>query len=467
MQPDAALQSTLPFIRSQAGGNLANGITSPFYIVAPATTAIGDASTNAAARGMQASLAINGQGANQQSVIAVTAGTIGTQSNGQPSFAGAMRGSSQLSASQQPVRLGSAVGTTVDANGNSFYGGNSISGFVLNQAGSPATEVPLSSAATAYGFAQPAVPTPSNGVGANRTTQSLSGGFGGLMYTTAQSAPYAVNGSTFVQTDATTNRVFANLNGSAVPSQSAGVSGATMQFGSLTGAAGGQAFIDNSNFAALESQTSPQQLVVNGNAVPTSGQLYLVSSGAAGQPTGLLPTVNGQQVTYCQCQFLQWGYWGGDLTTANPNNPTTPRVDRAGINTWVAGIQTPQADLNSLISQSATATYSGHAIGSVFNNGASYLAAGGFNGTYNFGPQTATLNVANFDGRSFGTGQNPVPVPLNGANYSFKGSAAGVQGSINGTFFGPNAAETGGNFAFQTTAGPTYIASGIFAGKKP
>ena len=71
-----------------------------------------------------------------------------------------MRGSSLLSASGQPVRLGSAVGTTVDANGNSFYGGNAISGFVLDQAGSPASEVPLSGAATAYGFAQPVLPTP-------------------------------------------------------------------------------------------------------------------------------------------------------------------------------------------------------------------------------------------------------------------------------------------------------------------
>ena len=51
VQPDAALQSTLPFIRSQAGGNLPNGTASPFYVVAPATTPIGSASTNAAARG--------------------------------------------------------------------------------------------------------------------------------------------------------------------------------------------------------------------------------------------------------------------------------------------------------------------------------------------------------------------------------------------------------------------------------
>jgi trimeric autotransporter adhesin len=461
VQPDAALQSTLPFIRSQAGGNLANGIVSPFYIVAPATTAIGDSSTNAAARGMQASLAINGQGANQQSAIAVTAGTIGTQSNGQPGFAGAMRGSSQLSASGPPVRLGSTVGTPVDGNGNSFYGSNSISGFVLDQAGSPAAEVSLSGAATAYGFVQPVLPTPlPNAVGTNRTTQALSGSFGGLMYTTAQSTPYAVSGGSLISTDAATNRVQATLSGNAIPTQAAGVSGLTMQFGGLTGAPGGQAFVDNSNFAALESQTNPQQMVINGTATQPNGQLYLVSSGAAGTPTNLLPA----GASYCQCQFLQWGYWGGDLTTANSSNPATPRIDRGGINTWVAGVATPQSNLNSLISQSATASYSGHAIGSVFNNGASYLAAGGFNGTYNFGTQIGQVAVTNFDGHNFVAGGK---APLTGANYSFSGSPApGFTGTVNGTFFGPNAAETGGNFAVQTTTGPTYIASGIFAGKR-
>jgi hypothetical protein len=361
------------------------------------------------------------------------------------------------SASGQPVRLGSTVGTTVDGNGNSFYGNNTISGFVLDQAGSPASEVPLSGAATAYGFAQPVLPAPvPNGVGTTRTTQTLSGGFGGLMYTNAQSNPYIVSGGTFIGTDAATNRVQATLSGNALPSQSAGVSAVTMQYGGLTGTPGGQAFVDDNNFAALESQTNAQQIVVNGTATQPNGQLYLVSSGAAGAPTGLLPP----GASYCQCDFLKWGYWGGDLTSANPS---APRIDRGGINTWVAGIQTPQSDLNSLISQSATATYTGHAIGSVFNNGASYAAAGGFTGSYNFGTQTGTLAINNFDGRTLTASGK---APLTGANYSAAGSGVGIQGTINGTFYGPNAAETGGNFAFQNTTGPSYLASGIFAGKR-
>jgi hypothetical protein len=174
-------------------------------------------------------------------------------------------------------------------------------------------------------------------------------------------------------------------------------------------------------------------------------------------------------VSYCQCQYLQWGYWGGDLRTGNSTASTISRVDRGHINTWVAGVPTPLNDLNTLMGQSATGSYTGHAIGSVFNNGQSYVAAGGFTGSYNFGTQTGTFAVTNFDGHSFGgTGK----AALTGANYSFgvvspRGTPPLV-GKVSGTFYGPMAAETGGSFAVGAPVGvgPTYLASGTFAGRK-
>jgi hypothetical protein len=168
-------------------------------------------------------------------------------------------------------------------------------------------------------------------------------------------------------------------------------------------------------------------------------------------------------VSYCQCQYLQWGYWGGDLRTGNSTDASISRVDRGHINTWVAGVATPLNDLNTLMGQSATGTYTGHAIGSVFNNGQSYIAAGGFTGSYNFGTQTGTMAVTNFDNHNFAASGS---APLNGANYSFGVSTPGVTGAIKGTFYGPMAAETGGSFAVKTTVGPAYLASGIYAGKK-
>jgi trimeric autotransporter adhesin len=491
VQPDAALQSTIPFVRAQAGGNLPNASVSPLYIVAPPTTAIGDASTVAAARALQASLAINGQGTSQQSVIAVTTGSIDTlQSSGQPLLAGQLRGSSMMSASGTPTTLNSAVSTTVDGNGNTFYGGKAISGFVLDQtqynpvagsgvlnstgpgtlsgpaANSAATETSLSGATTSYGFAQPALPAnvPA-GVGASRTTQALGGYFGGLMYTNAQATPYVVTGNTLISTDASSNRIQATLSGSA-QSPAAGVSAVTMQYGGLTGNAGSrEAFVDDNTFAALESAANPQQITINETTNNPAGQLYLVSSGATTNPaTGqsaaaaLLP--NG---TLCQCQYLQWGYWGGTLTTPG-ETPSAPRIDAAHINTWVAGSMTPLADLQSLATQQASFTYTGAAVGSVFNNGASYVAGGGFTGTYNFGTQTGRIAITNFDGHNFAAAGS---APLHGTSYTFGANGSGFAGTVNGAFYGPQAAETGGNFAVHSTIpSVNYLASGIFAGKR-
>jgi hypothetical protein len=481
VQPDAALNAAIPFVRPQAGGNLPNASVSPLYVVAPPGTPIGQATTATAARGLQASLAISGQRAAQQSTIAVTTGNIAAlQGTGQPVFAGQMAGSSLQVANGRPVRLGSAVVTPVDGNGNTFYGGASATGFVLDQSGfssngtgviappsTPGTarEVSLTGAAQTYGFAQPAVASAvPAGVGDSRSTRTLSGHFGGLMYTNAQQTPYIVAGDAQVGTDAATNRVAATLSGSA-QSPSSGVNTLTMQYGGLTGdARGRQAFVDDRTFAALESATSPQQingqtLSVNGDT-GQAGSLYLVSSGAAGAPASLLPS----GASYCQCQYLQWGYWGGDLRSGGSPETASSRIDRGHINTWVAGVPTPLSDLQSLIGASATATYAGHAIGSVFNNGASYVAAGGFNGTYNFGTQTGTMAINNFDGRSFAVSGS---APLNAANYSFSSTSTAGTAKMNGTFYGPNAAETGGKFSFQAGPGlPAYLASGIYAGKR-
>ena len=481
VQPDAALQSQIPFVRSQAGGNLPNASVSPLYVVAPPSTPIGDATTLAAGRGLQASLAIDGRGANQRSTIAVTTGTVAAlESSGQPVFAGRMRGSSLQVANGRPIRLGSAVSSPVDGSGNTFYGDTSVTGFVLDQSGfdrvangvvatpadpGTAQEVSLSGATQSYGFAQPAISSSvPAGVGDSRSTRTISGHFGGLMYTTAQRNPYIVSGDSRIATDAPTNRVEAVLSGNA-QSPSAGVGTLTMQYGGLTGAAGGrQAFIDDSTFATLESQVSPQQinsenLAVDGDTAQ-AGRLYLVSSGIAGAPNSLLP----DGAAYCQCQYLQWGYWGGDLRTGSTIDSTVSEIHRGHINTWVAGVPTPLADLNSLIGQSATGTYSGHAIGSVFNSGASYIAAGGFTGTYNFGTQTGTMSVNNFDGKSFMASGS---APLSGANYALSSASAAGTAKVNGAFYGPNAAETGGNFSFQSAPGlPAYLATGIYAGKR-
>jgi hypothetical protein len=441
VQPDAALQSNIPFIRNNAGGNLANAYVSPLFFGPQTSTTL------------QSSLAINGQGANQQSVLVTAIGSVMLNS-GQPAISGVVRGSSQLSAAAPPVRIGSNLTSAADGNGNSIYGGSSgISGFTLDQTqASLASEVPLSGTTTNYGFNQPATATalPASAGSATRTTQTLTGYFGGVMNTTAQAQPYAIAGTTALATDAVGNRIAATLTSDSTlsPSATGGVNSIQMQYGGAN-----SAFINDNIYGAAESQTPAT--MVNGSPAQSS-QLSLLSQGAAPPPNSLLPA----GASYCSCQYLQWGYWGGDISSSGGG---VSRIDRGGINFWVAGLPTPNTDITALAAQGATGNYSGHLIGTVFNNGQQYVAAGGLAASYQFGTQMGTFSVNNYDGKSFMASGR---APLAGPSYTFgfnNPQGVPVSGTINGSFYGPSAANTGGNFNFHTTAGPTYLTSGIFA----
>jgi hypothetical protein len=279
---------------------------------------------------------------------------------------------------------------------------------------------------------------------------------------TASPIPYILSGSASVSTNAGNMQVAANLSGTDpfTPGTS-GIKAVTLGFGSTqTGATNARiAFVNDNLFAALENPGSPS--TVNGVTVPVNdansgSNIYLVTQAAA-PPSALLP--NG----LCSCQYLQWGYWGGELDT--PAAPgSLARIDVGHVNSWVAGLPTPAADLVDLQKNNVTGTYTGGLFGSVFNNGAQYLASGGLQATYNFATQMGAFHVINYDGLSFAaTGKNT----LTGSNYKFGvNNVPGLAGSVSGSFYGPMAAETGGNFAFSKTVGSPYFTSAIFAAKR-
>jgi len=195
VQPDVALRSPLPFIRNQAGGNLPNAVVSPYYVVAPANVNFGNNLQGATRTPtLQASLAIDGEGANQQSVIVMQTGQFFIAADGSVAVTGLVRGSSRLDPTAPPVRITSSDANVIDGLGGRIYGKNSISGFVLDQNGydfnsnyvpnQSASETTLTSPSTIttnYAFNQPVTPgTLPSGVGASRTTQTLTGFFGGL-----------------------------------------------------------------------------------------------------------------------------------------------------------------------------------------------------------------------------------------------------------------------------------------------
>ncbi|HXC26990.1 MAG TPA: FecR family protein [Stellaceae bacterium] len=488
IEPDAVLKNLLPFIPNI--GKLSNPTVSPLYIEIPAATSI------TAARGgtpepavLQASLVFNGRGASQQSALVVAVGNIvSTTSNpNNPLLSGNVEGVYEPGYGRAPTLINSSLLTTIDGTGGSFYGNTSISGFVLDpnecctRSGDPRTQLAsLTNVQTGqntnFNFNQPAVATtvPTAVANAPQTTQTLTGFFGGIMtpYVKGrEEAPYAVVGRTTIQTNAQELEIAATLQGHDPFSTSWGnqndhndhgdrslsaigpgnnnnnnknrnaVSAFELSFGNQ---AGKQGYINDDLFAAEANSNGTQQLNRQDKGTATA---YLVDQNVV---AGAIDSILPRGVTPCTCQYLQWGYWGGDLTTSKGY-----RNDVGGINTWVAGVQTPVNQMPTM----GYGSYSGAAIGTVDNNGKIYVAAGGFNLNYNFGNDTGRIGITNFDGLNFGG-------TVRGGGNGYTGSLSGrnLNGTVAGAFFGPAAQNTGGDFAIESTKGPNYIASGIFAG---
>ena len=149
---------------------------------------------------------------------------------------------------------------------------------------------------------------------------------------------------------------------------------------------------------------------------------------------------------------------GGNPSTAGTTSWDSRLDSRAFINTWVAGMPT----IN--MPTSGVGTYNGAAVGTVYNGGASYLAAARFNQTYNFGAHAGTINITNFDNANY-------VAHLSGSGSAFAGPLTGPpdrNGAVVGSFYGPSANETGGSFNIsnrQSAPALKYLASGIFAGR--
>ena len=214
-----ALQSNIPFIRNQAGGNLSNAPISPLR-GHRAVDCVWRLTTVAAARTLQASIAINGQAANQQSVIAVGIGTADTlQSSGQPIINGqcaflAIVFHRRTGAAELGDRWSPAAPATVFTAARDFRVCADQTAYNATGTGSGSSR--RRSSVDGRGAAARVAPrhTVSPGgdtdqrTGRNRLQPhdpGLERQFRRAMTTTAQSTPYSVTGGVALTTDAPTN----------------------------------------------------------------------------------------------------------------------------------------------------------------------------------------------------------------------------------------------------------------------
>lgn len=251
----------------------------------------------------------------------------------------------------------------------------------------------------------------------------------------------------------------------------------------LNGARG--TYVNPSNFAARDAA-----VFANGANIPvslrTDGQSPLTTVGFANQQlvtaesvgantssflTSISSVPVGQTVQPCKCESTQWGFWSAS-NGANHTNGQLAFEDQGVLLLWVAGVPTTAGALPT----AGMATYTGHAIANIANGtaGLTYLAAGGFSNTVNFGARTGAVSITGLDGANYaGT------VALTPGATTFATAAAsplaGTIGSrtaaINGSFFRGGATNTtplygemGGSLILNGTG---YLGSGIFAARKP
>jgi hypothetical protein len=222
-------------------------------------------------------------------------------------------------------------------------------------------------------------------------------------------------------------------------------------------------FIDDDRYAALESNSSSSSPTLTDNAGNSSldakaTSYFLPSTMVANGDAGLFAP--GQK---CTCSFLEWGYWGTSI--ANNPAPSAPdTLNQVHLGTWAAGRILGPDDMP----DSGSASYTGHAVGSVVNGEAQYLAAGDFSMDVNFGTRTGSAKILKFDGRNFTSALTPGSPPDDKNRYS--GSitdGSSMTGSFNASLVaGPNSPIDGVVGGFSAFDG-AWSATGIVVGEKP
>jgi hypothetical protein len=234
--------------------------------------------------------------------------------------------------------------------------------------------------------------------------------------------------------------------------------------------ASGGAYIDDDNFGARVSANSSSSFVERGGETyhqRTDGRThtYMVSADAVPQ-SGFMGM--GSQI--CECDFLEWGWWGTQVQYADGNvDPDQPiGVASTHLGTWVAGDIVDYADLPTI----GSASYTGHAIGSVINGTSQYIAGGTMEMTWNFGPRNGQLDITNFDGRDFGWAVSDPSGGVSMGAATFSGNAVGgpgvspyATGVANGAFVRNGLDATAGVIGNFGVVDGSWRASGTFAGQ--
>ena len=513
LRPDAALGAALPFLRAEDGGNIAGARVSPFYATVLPRDENAEIIDNAASvNSGVAALAIEGRGANQRSALSMATLSSYTSSGGIYRRTGAVRGTSRTAAGSGSRRVASSVGTVPTGAGAydggahvlGSFNGDSNQGSLFFVLGNYALDEPQTfppgrawsgefDLATgferweSYTFTHTAtrIDNPP-GVGEQRSTRILNGYAAGLyepvVFPGPGESPFVDPVSVANRNDlpedvvldfrAERNRLRAsfrltNTGQYDAPGRANDFKPGT-DFTDLDIVTGTlerdesphrSLFIDDDIFMARDARNpgtyeSRVHSLVDGGTPAHEGS-YLVSSGLVPVDEFLPPGV-----TWCDCSYTKWGWWGGELA-----NAADTAQYRSHLATFVAGTLPGLPD----IPASGSASYSGHLVGPVTNRDDMYVAVGNFEKTWNFATRTGSVAISDFDGASYaGALTSPGGRDFSGRFASTTASFAGRSGDLAGSFFRAGSdpvGEVGGRFRVEDPVN-AYGATGIFQAAK-
>jgi len=238
-------------------------------------------------------------------------------------------------------------------------------------------------------------------------------------------------------------------------------------------------YVNPSNFAAraatiYDSGANTPISIRNGQSLGQPGgfaQQLMVTADSVGANTArFLSSISSTAVTPCACDSTKWGFWSA-FNGVNNSDGSLQFMDQGALLLWVGGVALTPSGLSGLTNATGTATYSGHAIADIATGagGRSYLAAGAFSNTVDFGNRTGAVTITGLDGANYsgtvgwskGTATFATTAPLTSL-------VTGRTAAINGSFFQGAAinsfGEMGGSLIL--TGPGNYLGSGIFAARR-
>ena len=485
VKDDFLTGSIIPFISPGGGGDISGAIVSDAFLF------IDDDASALQEPFLQASVGFEGTGTSQRSVFNLLVGQ-GLDDSGGMNFGFLQAGSTGTSLLDPTATINVFDGHVASADdifGNDVFGLTNPDFILLEAAEVDSTDTTLSTGVDCTGpdcavttfFPSNLLSSTSAGTaGTTRTTVDFDGWVAGAgqvfssgvaitscnggnlcMFRTATSEPTSVT----YQTNATQNTAFAS--GNVDFPQLSAFNNTTFLFGDTGGATGNSAFIDDNLVGMID-----PDVITGIQLIGTAATSALLGAVTDGVVEGAIDSILPSGVSSCTCAFMRWGYFSADVT-AGTNNVLI------NLATFVVGDLPTAAEIVAL---TGSASYSGHAIGTVVKNNpadTTYIAAGAFAMSYNFGTQTGTATISQWDVAHFGGSGETFSFGVTSGGTGFENVYSGTasvaapagftSSSIAGSFFRDGAANpaagTGGHFDLFNS--PTdYHAHGTFAAQK-